>query len=98
MLKIDEVYPYNVSFIEDVTDYSKRTIQNLTVEIVKIVPFFAFKKDNGEWRYDKRSLAVFNLIDLRIVKNDAEMSKYKALELVYGVSVEFSLAIAQKER
>lgn len=95
---IDEVYPYNVNFIEELTDISKRMIQNLTVDIVKIVPFFAIKNEKGEWRYNKQSLRTFTLIDVRIVKNDTEMSKFKALELVYEVPIDFSLAIAQKER
>lgn len=95
---MNSTYPFNVNFIEDLTDISKRTIQSTTAELVKIVPFFAYKNEKGEWRYNKKSVQTFCLIDVRIVKNDTEMSKYKALELVYGVPVEFSLAIAQKER
>lgn len=93
-----EKYPYTVKCIEDFTDISERTIQNITVELIKIVPFFAVKDENGKWRYNKQSLLVLGLIDMRIVKNSAEKTKYKALELIYGVPIEFSLAIAQKER
>lgn len=93
---MNDIYPFNVNFIEDVTDISKRMIQSITVELVKIVPFFAVKNEKGEWRYNKKSLATFILIDVRIVKNDAELLKYKALEYVYGVPVDFSLAITQK--
>lgn len=93
-----EDYPYTVKYIVDFTEMSERTIQKLTVELVKIVPFFAIKDENNKWRYSKQSFMALALIDIRIVKNSVEMSKYRALEILYGVPIEFSLAIAQKER
>lgn len=91
-------YPYTVKNIEDFTDIKERTIQNITLELVKIVPYFAVKDENGKWRYSRKAFIAFGLIDLGIVKNSVEMTKYKTLELIYGVPVEFSLAITKKER
>lgn len=95
-MEIEKDYPFNVSSIKELTNYSERTIQNSTVKINEIVPFFAIKH-NGEWRYTKKAVQTFVLMDARIVSDTEEVSKYKVLELIYGVPVNFSLAIKKKE-
>ena len=96
-MEIEKDYPFNVSLIKELTKFSERTIQNYTVKTNEIVPFFAVKY-NGEWRYTKKAVQTFVLMDVGVVSGTEEVPKYKALELVYGVPVNFSLAIMKKER
>jgi len=82
------MYNYELSTkeVSKRTGYSIESIQKLALFFTRYITVFAIKDENGAWFFNERSLGAIMLVKHRIVPNDAEQSKFKALELMYGVN------------
>ena len=95
-MTIQNDFPFDINFIIKSTFYKDSSIQKITQKAVQIEPQFAIKV-SGKWHFNKKSLAVFTLIYFNTSEKDKMMALCKALNKVYDVPINFSLAILQEE-
>ena len=81
------IYNLSAKEVSKRTGYSVRTVQSLAVFFTQYNTVFAIKDENGEWFFNERAVAMIMLVKNRIVPNDVELSKLKALELMNGIIV-----------